>query len=313
MIRVYYHDDFDGECAASAVNLLIDGNKEFIAMNHGFSFPFSKIKKNDEVWILDYCVTPEMMDKIIAKVGINNVIWIDHHVPKFTYNHQIHGFRDTSESACVWTWKYILLAKAKADAYQPLTFTDSFDWDFTPEVKTMLSTIAVPRFVELIGDRDTFHWLYGEETKYFFCGLIAEDTKPDRPVWQNLYNYYRRNSPVIMNNISDRGAVVYDMMLYENARNVNAWAYEAEFEGYKCIVLNGACGSEAFGLKFHDYPIAVGYIHDGKNFQITLYASMTNEIDVSKIAIKYGGGGHPKAAGFSSKKLPFKNIKRIKM
>lgn len=47
----------------------------------------------------------------------------------------------------------------------------------------------------------------------------------------------------------------------------------------------------------------IPYQHDGKRWTVGLFTSKS--IDVSEIAIKYGGG-HSSAAGFVCDELPFK-------
>ena len=45
---------------------------------------------------------------------------------------------------------------------------------------------------------------------------------------------------------------------------------------------------------------------DGKCWSVSLYhAKHRKELDLSLIAVKYGGGGHRGACGFTCDKLPF--------
>jgi nanoRNase/pAp phosphatase (c-di-AMP/oligoRNAs hydrolase) len=45
---------------------------------------------------------------------------------------------------------------------------------------------------------------------------------------------------------------------------------------------------------------------DGKQWRVSLYHAPSKEHhDLSKIAVKYGGGGHRGACGFKTDKLPF--------
>jgi nanoRNase/pAp phosphatase (c-di-AMP/oligoRNAs hydrolase) len=54
------------------------------------------------------------------------------------------------------------------------------------------------------------------------------------------------------------------------------------------------------------YPVCIAYVHDGEKFTVSLYSTT---VDVSKIAKKFGGGGHKGAAGFTCDKLPFERAK----
>ena len=48
------------------------------------------------------------------------------------------------------------------------------------------------------------------------------------------------------------------------------------------------------------------FSYDGHKYTVSVYTE--KDIDVSKIAVKHGGGGHKKAAGFICENLPYKNI-----
>ena len=85
-----------------------------------------------------------------------------------------------------------------------------------------------------------------------------------------------------------------------------SFGYTISWEGYDCYVMNvSMMGSKGFGEMFSLYPICIGYIFDGTQYTVSLYSEQNN-IDVSKICQKYGGGGHKGAAGFNRKELPFK-------
>jgi len=57
-----------------------------------------------------------------------------------------------------------------------------------------------------------------------------------------------------------------------------------------------------FGDKINEFDICIGFVFDGLRYTVGLYSQ---KLDVSEIAKKYGGGGHPGAAGFVCKQLPF--------
>ena len=81
--------------------------------------------------------------------------------------------------------------------------------------------------------------------------------------------------------------------------------FETKFEGLRCFALNlGMCSSEYFkSLPDGKYDVYMPFSFNGEYFKISMYSLTT--VDVSKIAIKYGGGGHKGASGFQCKTLPF--------
>jgi hypothetical protein len=87
-------------------------------------------------------------------------------------------------------------------------------------------------------------------------------------------------------------------------------AFVQEFEGLNFLTLNTAqCNSLTFASK--DMPgtghdALMGFYWNGSKWIVRLYhAKHRTDIDLSQIAVKYGGGGHRGACGFSSTQLPF--------
>jgi nanoRNase/pAp phosphatase (c-di-AMP/oligoRNAs hydrolase) len=52
----------------------------------------------------------------------------------------------------------------------------------------------------------------------------------------------------------------------------------------------------------------VRYNYNGEIYSVSLYTT-NPDIDVSEIALKYKGGGHMAASGFTCKHLPFVKVK----
>ena len=74
------------------------------------------------------------------------------------------------------------------------------------------------------------------------------------------------------------------------------------------VILLYKSNSLIFGEDIYNtYPICVVFAYDGEYYEYTLYSSDKN-VDCSKIAEKFGGGGHKGAAGFRSKELVLKRV-----
>ncbi len=87
-------------------------------------------------------------------------------------------------------------------------------------------------------------------------------------------------------------------------------SYLLDWEGLKFLVLNTArFNSLTFAAK--DVPetghdALMGFCWNGAKWTVSLYhANHRTELDLSKIAVKYDGGGHRGACGFVTTKLPF--------
>lgn len=64
----FYHADNDGKCAGFWVNkcgLTDKHGKNFFKIDYGIDFPFNKIHKDERVYIVDYSIPPEQMDKLL--------------------------------------------------------------------------------------------------------------------------------------------------------------------------------------------------------------------------------------------------------
>jgi hypothetical protein len=84
---------------------------------------------------------------------------------------------------------------------------------------------------------------------------------------------------------------------------VDRVAFETVMEGYKILVCN--CPfftSEIFGDRIKDYPFVAVYCYNGRTWKVSLYSE---NMDVVKFAEARGGGGHPRACGFTSEIAPF--------
>lgn len=93
---------------------------------------------------------------------------------------------------------------------------------------------------------------------------------------------------------------------YEQYRK--AYAYESRIDGIKCLVVNRSCNSLIFGDLIKDYPIVAIWVYDGEKYKYSIYSDKP-DIDCSKIAERYGGGGHKGASGFISEKMIFNKVK----
>ena len=80
-MKVFYHVDNDGKCAGFWVKQLAQHYDnyplEFYKINYGMDFPFDEIQPNEQVYIVDYSIFPEEMDKLLEIT--QDVVWIDHH------------------------------------------------------------------------------------------------------------------------------------------------------------------------------------------------------------------------------------------
>ena len=68
------------------------------------------------------------------------------------------------------------------------------------------------------------------------------------------------------------------------------------------MVLNRKRNSDIFLNHINEYDLVVSYIYNGNTYSYSIYSKNEN-VDCSKIAELFGGGGHKGASGFSTKHL----------
>ena len=284
-MKVFYHNDLDGQAAGfcvlewAAISQPHDFNTMMHPINYNQKFPLDIVQTNEQVWIVDYSIEPSEMKKLMEIT--NNITWIDHHktaIEKYK-DLNIHGIRSTAEAACVLTFKYLHCWSQRG--LQPFNFN--------------VTDIAVPRAIALVGDRDTWTWAYGEETKYFYAGSQLYDTSPGSTFWHNCLGDKK-----FFDTLIEDGHTVEIFKEVEDKVVNKDWGFECKFENFNCWAVNRP-NVDSNRLPT-GYDIVMPFKYDGNQFTVSLYSSKT---DVSVLAKKYGGGGHPGASGFQCKELPF--------
>lgn len=282
MIRILHHNDLDGRASAAIVRRFFELQEsgedlEFFEMDYKKPIPFDKIGKGDQVFILDYSLKPEDMERLLEIT--EDVIWIDHHASAldYEYSQDLEGIVEVEGGAgCYLTWEYL--------------FPD----------------FAIPKAIELISDFDTFT-LADEDSLPFQYGLLARPTGPEEEIWDTLLA--EDVDPEVIQDLVEDGKTIgefRDILMADYREN---YGFECEFEGHQCFALNiGFFGSLAFGDLTDKYDIVLSFAFDGDQYRIGLYST---KIDVGEIAVKYKGGGHEGASGFRTTdgKLPFAKAK----
>lgn len=278
-MKCYHHNDLDGRCAAAIVLKSIRelgawpaDDLEFIEVDYKDAIDVDAIVQGEIIYIVDFSFKPEVMAQVLERTSA--VIWIDHHVTAASYNYGrvLPGKRDFSNkglSGCELAW---------------LCFFHT----------------EPPVPVRMIGDYDSWRLFFQPECFQFYEGMKLEKTGPGELIWKGLLNGDVDQLKKIMTNGST--AMQYrDNYCKDICR---AYGYETEIDGHRAYAANlYRFGSQGFGHRFSQYPLCIAYIHDGRRFTVSLYSE---QVDVSEIAKKHGGGGHKGAAGFVCSELPFK-------
>jgi len=288
-MKCWHHNDMDGRAAAAVVfkwytphgkadQSTGSDDIQFIEIDYKKDPDFSKVAKGEKVIIVDFSFKPEVMDKLMLKT--KNIIWVDHHesAKDYPYDKTLDGLRDFKPkhmAGCELAWKY-----------------------FFPDVDA-------PVAIRLIGDYDKFALEYKNSTN-FYEGLKTYPHMPTAGIWGQLLE---PNAAEKVSDIIDEGVKCIEYRDAYCVERLKADGYDVEFEGLKCKALNVyGFGSLTFKSVIDNYDAVIAYIHDGSKYTVSMYSDR-DDIDVSKICQKHGGGGHFSAAGYTCTELPFKPAK----
>ncbi len=208
--------------------------------------------------------------------------WIDHHVSVINEYEEliksgeyepIKGIRQIGTAALVLTWQYFYPDEQLPEGLRLLGLNDIYD----------------------LRDRRVRPFEYAVQT----YGV----NRPTDKIWSMLID-----GELDIKQMVEKGNAILSWVRHRNYRLIRGMGFESEYKGFKCICSNMAQGqSEFFDSldNIRDYDFMVNFFMNKKNrWNLTFYTYKDN-VDVSKIAAEFGGGGHAKAAGASSlEKLP---------
>jgi len=285
----FHHNDADGRSAAAIVAKYIKENfpstkRRFVEVDYDIQDSLQEeidsIEPNEVVYIVDFHFKPEIMELICART--TRVFVYDHHktTPEVSKNYPPNVVcilePGSKYSGCELVWNSLYPAQ------------------------------EMPAAIKLIGDRDAWKWVYGDNTASFNEGLKLYEHGPENDIWDALLNSNSTIQAADTATIIDQGhtCLTYRDNLCKD--QLEQYGYEVEFEGYKCFVVNfifPGCGAEMFGDRINEYDMCISSVFNGEMWKFSLRSD--GRVDVAEIARKYGGGGHAKASGFYSETLPF--------
>ena len=266
----------DGKCSAAIVNRALKDKTELVFVPLTYD---DQVELPTDAWaywrvyILDFTLPERQMDELCTLFPRTDVIWIEHHISSLVkfeskYGH-FEGIRKNGTAASELTWKFIYGKNS-----------------------------VIPIAVKYIADRDLWK-INNQDIMYFYEWLITVDNHPTSLTW----NYLWGSS---LNNFIERGMILRDARINQMKRDVESLGYESEIDGHKCLKVNYSSYesiSDAGRFICDDlkYPVAwIWYMKKNNSGQMVKIHSLRSngDLDVSEIAVKYGGGGHKNASGF---------------
>lgn len=288
---VHHSADFDGVfCREIAHKFLPDA--ELIGWDYSDGpIPFPE----GQVYVLD--LSPECFESLpdFNEVG-RRLVWIDHHKSAIEkWPKVIPGYRIDGVAACRLAWQW---------------FQGYAEWDGGQEGPPMPvkeeyigRKLREPIAVRLAGEYDIWD-KRDPDAELLQHGLRGRDLAK---IWPLLLEDSERGRERVTDLLESGKAIQY-AKTKENESIITHQGFTIDFEGLKFLACNHArYNSHLFtaGLK-PEHDACFGFKFSKGKWEISLYHAPGKEHhDLSKIAVKYGGGGHRGACGFRIDKLPF--------
>jgi hypothetical protein len=291
MIWLLYHStDLDGHCSGAILRwyheekgLKKDIDFKMVGLDYGTVWDESQIQDGDTVYMSDISLQPnERMSALNKRVDLTV---FDHHstVVPVLQSEKIKGLWGEEDIAgCEQTWRGMI--KTHIPHFIKLLST----WDCWKDVDAGYWNLYVKPFQ--MGMRLGITDPSIAEGWIFWYDLIGLDQK---------YGKTPSTMTKYINHIIGMGRVILQFTDGMN-KDLMKRSFDMTFEGLRFIVVNGYKGSPQFDSKWDEnkYDAMMSFYNAGNTgWTISMYTTK-KELDLSKIAEKWGGGGHPKACGF---------------
>ena len=311
-IAIIYHDaDFDGKlsnevCRFHLKRLHPDANIHSYGWDYGRRIPTDGWEDFDAIYIVDLSV-----DELMARPELRDkIVWIDHHksaIEKWDgiqnenetqyVQRPFKGIRIDGVAACRLCWAWFTWGKlpkgvlpSKQDYIPPLTKSVFVDRE-----------IKEPLLIRLAGEYDI--WDHRDpDAKVLQFGLRALSQTDFGRLVENQFS--GEPTGVKLDDVITQGRAIKAYCDKQNDEYSAAYSHTIMFEGLTFCALNiGQRGNSDLlkgGIKpEHDACFAWRYTGNDNMVMVSLYHIAGKEHhDLSKIAVKYGGGGHKGACGF---------------
>lgn len=305
---IHHSADFDGLFCREIARKFLGVSADYLGWDYGDPMPVIAPEVS-RIFMLDISVDGMMDDP--------RLVWIDHHKSAMEkFNPAIPGYRIDGVAACrlAWQW-FTTIANSTPQGI------------LIPKEDYIARRVSEPLAVRLAGEYDIWD-KRDPRAELFQHGLRSRDIandwplllSPGKPPTLDELNAFASigmeigmepdgtTVPGVVAGLLSAGQVLQYAKTKENESIAKHLAFTIHFEGLCFCAINAArYNSHLFtaGIK-PEHDALFGFNFDGKQFRVSLYHAPCKEHhDLSKIAVKYGGGGHRGACGFKSDRLSF--------
>jgi uncharacterized protein len=294
-VVMYHHGCADGFCAAWVAHraFVEDGiypeswlyDTTYLPVTYQEPLPPLEVYADRPVYILDFSFPRDKLLEICRNVP--HLTLLDHHKSAQTalenFPLEVQRYKggvcrthitfDMTKSGALLAWEYFFPSKIK----------------------------EVPWIIRYVMDRDLWQWRLPLSRE---VNLALYSYPFDFETWDDLHRYSSHTT------LASQGKHIkrfQDKLIDQGVRH----APEVMLAGYRVRAFNTPYfRSEIAGALAEGRPFGVCWsMHEDGRYVFDLRSHGDQGIDVSKIAIEFGGGGHKAAAGFTVDKLPFEVCK----
>jgi oligoribonuclease NrnB/cAMP/cGMP phosphodiesterase (DHH superfamily) len=274
-ITVLYHAECpDGFGAAYAAWKKIGSRADYLPVKYGNPPPAGLINK--QIYIVDFSFPEDILGLLVK--NNKKVVVLDHHISSQNRLGKASEYVfDLKHSGAYLAWKY-----------------------FHPR-------LPIPLLIKYLEDQDLWKFnLPQSHNLTTYINTIPKNFKDWKKLEANLEKTSKRKE------MGKQGAFLLNYI--ENMINwlVENRSEEVKFAGRRVLVVNNSYKpiTSQLGHALYQKHPPLSIVWSERAGQRNFSLRSNGKINVAKIAEKYGGGGHPAAAGFSlpaDKPLPWKN------
>lgn len=262
-IAILYHGGCpDGFGSAYSAWKKFGDTAEYIPLK--YSQPVPEKLEGKELYFIDFCYPQDVMDGI-AKIA-KSITVLDHHEGAHAVATKFPGIFDSSHSGATIAWSY-----------------------FHPDV-------SVPLLLKYVEDGDLYVFKLPNSHAIIAYAYAQRFTFED---WDHMEQEFE--DPGTLAQLIEKGKIYAEhfAILVEQIANK---ATLVSFEGFTCYLVGAAnMFSSDVGNRLANKKPPLGIIVNLHGDVINVSLRSDPSLDVSAIARKYGGNGHPQAAAFHLK------------
>ncbi len=270
---LYHKNCFDGFCGAWAARKKFGNRADYKAVEYRALPKIKDLKNRKEIFLIDFCYHRPQFEKLLA--ANPNITIIDHHISLVEEMKDYKKFYYSADhSGAVAAWRYFWPGKPTPRLLRHIEDIDL--WKFKmPFTREALLTLEIHS---------------GFDFKKF-NKMVADFENPQKR------KKYINDGKLIL---KYRDEILKD---------IAGGAEKAKLENKTFYVVNSPIWRSEIGNWIVKNRKAPAIIWARKAGKINVSLRSDGKFDVSKIGVKYGGGGHKAASGFrldADKPLPWR-------